>query len=191
MLAELNLKRNGFFVEFGACNGIDLSNTYLLEKQFGWTGILAEPAKCWHSALHANRKSVIETKCVWSKSKMTLNFSETDAPEFSTINSYISSDLHEGIRKKCNTYSVETISLLDMLEKYNAPRVIDYITIDTEGSEYEILEHFDFEKYQFRLITCEHNFTDRRDSMHRLLSSEGYQRKFEHLSQWDDWYVKL
>lgn len=43
VLYTLNWKRNGFFVEFGATNGIDLSNTYLLEKDFGWKGLLSEP----------------------------------------------------------------------------------------------------------------------------------------------------
>src|SRR3981189_1916986 len=68
VLSELGFKRNGFFVEFGAANGIDLSNTFLLENDFGWKGILAEPAKCWHNDLHNNRKCWIDTACVWSKS---------------------------------------------------------------------------------------------------------------------------
>jgi hypothetical protein len=88
------------------------------------------------------------------------------------------------------TYNVETISLLDMLDKYNAPSIIDYMSIDTEGSEYEILKAFDFNRYKFKVISCEHNFTSARDSIHRLLESKGYERKYEHLSQWDDWYVR-
>src|ERR1017187_1984592 len=41
VLSELDFKRGGYFVEFGATNGVTLSNTYLLEKEYGWTGILA------------------------------------------------------------------------------------------------------------------------------------------------------
>lgn len=43
VLSHTKFKHNGFFVEFGATNGVELSNTYLLEKEFGWNGILAEP----------------------------------------------------------------------------------------------------------------------------------------------------
>ena len=39
----LQNKSEGFFVDFGATNGVSLSNTYLLEKDYGWNGILAEP----------------------------------------------------------------------------------------------------------------------------------------------------
>ena len=53
-LSEVGFKENGFFVEFGATNGIDLSNSYLLETEFGWDGILAEPAKKWHEKLIVN-----------------------------------------------------------------------------------------------------------------------------------------
>ena len=59
VLAELNFKKNGYFVEFGALDGVETSNTYLLEKEFLWTGILAEPAKCWDSSLRSNRTSSI------------------------------------------------------------------------------------------------------------------------------------
>ena len=64
VLNELNYKRNGFFVEFGATNGVDLSNTYLLENKFDWEGILSEPAKVWHEDLVNNRKCKINKS--WS-----------------------------------------------------------------------------------------------------------------------------
>src|SRR5262245_31004510 len=68
----LNGKQNGFFVEFGAADGQILSNTAILERDFGWKGILSEPARGWHNALKANRKSVIDTRCVWSETGRTL-----------------------------------------------------------------------------------------------------------------------
>jgi FkbM family methyltransferase len=190
VLTELDFKKNGYFVEFGATNGVDLSNSYLLEKEFEWTGILAEPAQCWHQELRENRSSHIETNCVWRDSKSTLNFNEVDSAELSTISTYSSSDNHSATRKNGKNYEVSTISLLDLLEKYNAPKQIDYLSIDTEGSEFEILSNFDFAKYQFNVITVEHNYTPIRGQIFNLLTSNGYKRKYIGLSKWDDWYVR-
>ncbi len=191
VLLESRFKRNGFFVEFGATNGIDLSNTYLLEKSYGWTGILAEPATIWKEDLIKNRNAALEFNCVWSKTGEKLSFNMVEEAEFSTINNYSSSDAHALKRKKGSTYEVKTISLLDMLIRHNSPAIIDYLSIDTEGSEYEILKNFDFSKYDIKIITCEHNFTADRSKLLNLLTSNGYQRKFTGLSKWDDWYVKV
>ena len=185
-----NYKRNGFFVEFGATNGIDLSNTYLLETEFGWDGILAEPAVCWQHDLKLNRRAVIEERCVWSSSGGQIEFNETAIPELSTMDTYSYSDLHRGDRKKGKRYMVETISINDLLKEYKAPRHIDYLSIDTEGSEFEILSSLDFERYSFGVITCEHNFTPMREKIHALLKSHGYSRIFTEISDFDDWYVR-
>jgi FkbM family methyltransferase len=191
VLSELDFKVNGFFVEFGATNGVDLSNTYLLEKDFGWNGILAEPARRWHADLLSNRTCSIEKACVWRESRLKLKFNETDQGEISTIYSFNSSDHYVGNRKRGVTYSVETISLEAMLDKYKAPKWIDYLSIDTEGSEYDILSVFDFDKYAFRVITVEHNFTQNREKIFGLLTRHGYVRKLESMSKCDDWYVKV
>lgn len=190
VLTELGFKRDGYFVEFGGANGVDLSNSYLLEKEFGWQGIVAEPAHRWHAQLHKSRTCHIEKDCVWRVSGDTLVFNETDIGELSTLDSFSDQDLHKETRKQGKTYPVTTISLADMLEKYGAPRQIDYLSIDTEGSEYDILSHFDFSKYDIRVITCEHNYTPMRQKIHTLLSKAGYVRKLEQISQFDDWYVK-
>ena len=84
---------------------------------------------------------------------------------------------------------MSTISLYDMLKKHNAPQFIDYLSIDTEGSEYEILNAFDFSAYRFGCITVEHNFTPMREKIFNLLSQNGYERKFTEFSRFDDWYV--
>tara|TARA_B110000305_G_scaffold10128_1_gene9813 strand:- start:201 stop:953 length:753 start_codon:yes stop_codon:yes gene_type:complete len=188
VLNELNFKKNGFFVEFGATNGINGSNTYLLENKFNWRGILAEPAKIFYDELNKNRKCFIETNLVWKNSKSRLLFHEDFAGGLSTIKKFIDHDTQ--IRKKNKEYILETISLNDLLVKYNAPKIIDYLSIDTEGSEFNILNNFDFNKYKFRIITCEHNFTPNKNKIHKLLTKNGYVKKHSSLVSFvDDWYV--
>jgi FkbM family methyltransferase len=189
VLLELGFCENGYFVEFGATNGVDLSNTYLLEKKFNWTGILAEPGRVWHHKLKNSRKCNIDMGCVWKDSKSILSFNETKEPELSTIIDFNSNDWASSKRRHGTPYEVHSISLEDLLKKYSAPSLIDYLSIDTEGSEYEILSNFNFDKYKFKIITCEHNYTPMRKKIYNLLVSKGYQRKYEGFSRWDDWYV--
>ena len=192
ILSETNYKRGGYFVEFGATNGIDLSNTYLLETEFSWKGILAEPANVWKLKLHKNRPNAfIETLCVWKDSDSLLTFNETDNPELSTVDFFSDNDRHYSIRQSGKKYEVQTISLNDLLRKYQAPKYIDYLSIDTEGSEYEILNGFNFSEYSIGIITVEHNNTPNREKIFALLTSQGYKRKYEHISNFDDWYVKI
>ena len=117
-------------------------------------------------------------------------FNETKVAGLSTISSFSYSDSHAITRKKGIKYNVNTISLEDLLKKYNAPKQIDYLSIDTEGSEYEILNNFDFSLYDIKIITCEHNFGKNKEKIYDLLKNNGYIRKFEDISKYDDWYVK-
>jgi hypothetical protein len=87
------------------------------------------------------------------------------------------------------TYPVETITLTELLQSHGAPEVIDYLSIDTEGSEFDILNAFEFNRYRFRVITVEHNFAPQRGDIYRLLTEHGYRRVAETASRFDDWYV--
>lgn len=189
VLSTLGFKRNGYFVEFGATDGLAFSNSLLLEKSFGWHGILAEPARSWHPALRANRLGPIETRCVWKDSNTLLRFNEHPLSGLSGIAGQQTGP-RRASHSKTMAYDVQSISLTDMLDQYGAPRTIDYLSIDTEGSEFDILSHFDFKKYDIRLITCEHNLTPARQKIHALLNTHGYERKHEGVSHVDDWYVK-
>jgi hypothetical protein len=104
------------------------------------------------------------------------------------------SETHRSIsglsRQSGKHYGVDTISLNDLLEQFNAPSRIDYLSIDTEGSELRILSSLDFQKYDIRIITVEHNGTQQREKIFSLLSSKGFVRKFQEFSLFDDWYVK-
>lgn len=191
VLYETNFKRKGFFVDFGSTDGKEINNTYLLEKNYDWTGIVCEPNPFYHENLKLNRNCNIDFKCVYSRSNANLKFlCVNNAEDLSTIGQYASLDEHASKRRNSEVLNVSTISLLDLLDKYNAPKEIDYLSIDTEGSEYDILNAFDFDKYNFKLITVEHNYTHYREEIYKLLSSKGYSRVYMNYSQWDDWYIK-
>jgi FkbM family methyltransferase len=199
VLFVLNEKRNGYFVEFGATNGVGLSNTYLLEESYGWGGILAEPARCWIDDLKKNRHCSIDFRCVWQETGKLLEFKETffrvlsTIDESSRIDGFSTQEFNAQAaqaRTAALKYKVESVSLNDLLLSHNAPLEIDYLSIDTEGSEFLILKKFAFEKYRIKLITVEHNdVSSYRKDLFSLLSSKGYTRLFELLSDFDDWYV--
>jgi FkbM family methyltransferase len=188
VLWEMKGKTGGFFVEFGAADGMDLSNTYLLEEKYGWKGILSEPMPDWHPQLK-RRTAIVDTRCVWSVSGEKLPFLCSNIPELSGLKETASGDGHSGKRRNARQVEVETVSLYDLLKEHHAPQVIDYLSVDTEGSEYEILSHFDFASFQIKLITVEHNYSESRQKIHDLLSRNGYLRVFEEFSSCDDWYV--
>ncbi|MFB7147274.1 FkbM family methyltransferase [Agrobacterium sp. 16-172Ci] len=176
-------KRDGYFVEFGACDGLAISNTLLLERQFGWKGILAEPATTWHESLFKNRTSIIDTRCVWSRSNEVLNFTETeDALESSAV-------LEEGEQQVRSSYDVNTISLEDLLSEHKAPSTIDYLSMDVEGSEAVILESFPFSNYRFEFISLEHRKDTEEAHLIDLMGRNGYRQVLREFSGVDGFYV--
>ncbi|NDV91708.1 hypothetical protein GTH32_10985 [Alteromonas sp. 345S023] len=187
VLEWFSYKRNGFFVEFGATDGVLLSNTFLLEKEFGWAGLLAEPNPKFFEKLQTNRKQVCSNECISSKTGDTVDFVLAD--EFGGIQDFAAKGMHkEKVKDYENQGKIikkETVSLNDFLLKHNAPKNIDYLSIDTEGSEYSILHSFPFDKWNIALITVEHNFEAQRGLIFELLSKIGYERIEK---QWDDWY---
>lgn len=182
-------KRGGFFVEFGAADGVALSNSYLLEKEFGWSGVLCEPSKSWQEDLRNNRSCAIEFLCVYSRTGESISFSENYIGELSGITEFTGDKHHGIINRTTHSYQVETISLLDLLRKHNAPKHVDFLSVDTEGSEFEILNAFDFSQYSFGAICVEHNFSENRLKVKDLLNSKGYRQVYQELSEYDDWFV--
>ena len=189
---KLGHKRNGYFVDFGATDGILGSNSYYFEKELDWVGIVAEPNAVHHVKLRNNRNCIIDQRCVWKESGEKIEFVATAHPDFSTIslfkdNDYISAARTAAAGAVC--VMVETVSLNELLSENNAPTDFDYLSIDTEGSEYEILKSLDYKKYRPQIITAEHNHNAAlRNDIHTLLTSQGYVREFETFSGVDDWY---
>ena len=176
---------------------MDLSNSYLLENSFNWKGALSEPSLQWHESLKRNRKnSEIITKCIWKESGKKLDFFMSEEGELSTLKDFIESDKtsmpgNTKLRKKKGqTISVETISLNDVIKKYFNSICPSYISIDTEGSEYEILKTFDLDNFRPKVFTIEHNHTENELKIDEHLTRNGYVRIFRVLTTFDAWYVE-
>ena len=171
-------KRGGFFIEIGASDGIEISNTYLLETQYEWKGICVEPIPYRYEKLVVNRpNSKCSDKAVIGVSGLKLSFDiAKDGDGMSGISSYIIDKHRQQIDANKETIAVETISFNDLLEQFEAPSFIEYLSLDTEGTELDILKSLDFDSYKFGLIDIEHNFMEpKRTEIRNLLISKGYQ----------------
>lgn len=193
-ISELDFKKKGFFVEIGAQDGISGSNTYMLETEFDWNGIVVEPSRTYETILLENRKCQIENSAIWSETGITFLFADLGHSGLSSLKNFMGEGIHGKTRSESDfhEYEVKTLSLNDLLQKHDAPKIIDYLSIDTEGSEYEIIEKFDFNKYDVRVLTIEHNYEEsQRKKIYEKLINAGYTRKYSEISHQDDWYVKI
>jgi FkbM family methyltransferase len=177
VLKFYNNKTEGFFIEIGASDGIEFSNTLLLEKMYNWKGICVEPIPKRFELLCKNRpNSICYDKAVYNESNKQVIFDiANDYDLLSGISNNIDHHKHTVDANKTQII-VTTISFNDLLEKSNAPTFIDYLSLDTEGSEFEILKSVDLQKYTFGLIDVEHNYAQpRRTQIRDLLTSNGYE----------------
>jgi FkbM family methyltransferase len=186
-----SFKRNGTFLEIGGADGIAFSNTHLLEKEFGWSGVVVEPARIWQEDLRRNRSCVIDSRCCTSESGNTIEFLETPSPMLSTIEKFKNLDTHSHERRTGKSYSVETVSLNSLFLDYFPSGQIDYLSIDTEGNEEDILRAFNFSRFSFKFASIENAFDiEKSKRIEKLLTSNGYVRVLREVSEFDDYYEK-
>ena len=143
-------KNTGYFIELGACDGVNISNTLYFENK-GWDGLCIEPNDILFKQLMSNRKCS-KSNCLVSGVKgLVVDFSMCGCL------SGIIDDNTGPFTRKNNSVRKTTSTLEDVLDFHKAPHIIDYLSLDVEGHEYDILKTFPFDKYSFRCITVEHN----------------------------------
>lgn len=151
------LKRGGYFVDLACADGVELSNTYFLEKYLEWTGLLFEPNPDFHDSIASNRTSPLVAECVTDGAEPEV--------EFRIDNGMLGGIVGEGFDNSAENRAEElqsariirvpTVTLVDALDRHGAPRLIDYLSLDVEGAEELILREFDFSRYKFRFMTIE------------------------------------
>lgn len=188
VLIALGRKRSGYFVEIGVGDGEYLSNTWLLEKRYGWQGILAEPNPRSRASIEAKRSAPLDRRAVWSQSGCTLEFMDVvDSPELSTLTGYTETDHYE---RQGQLHNVETITLQSLLDEHDAPQVIDYLSIDTEGSEWDLLEIFDLSSRRINVVSIEHNHVEERlMAIRQKFLAHGYRQVLTGYTRFDAWFV--
>lgn len=180
-------KKNGYFLDIGARDGINSSNSYLFEKYYNWTGICFECDPREMINLRNNRACHIVTSPVFSKSGMFIDFELHRIGGLSGISGFIHPFYQTVLSPKIQ---MSTISIMDSLHYFNTPKIIDYVSLDTEGTEYEILSTVDFNEYKFNYFAIEHNFQEpKRSKIKELLENNGYKLYRSHHE--DDDYIRI
>lgn len=144
-----NGKKGGFFVDVGAHDGIDLSNTYLLEKRYKWSGLCIEANPQTFKELENNRSVACLNVCL-DQSEGEVLFNQ-DGVMGGIVDNGMD---NEGVASS-GVITLKTQTLNAVLSHASAPKVIDYLSMDIEGAEERVLVGFDFEKYIFSCISIE------------------------------------
>lgn len=166
-----NQRAGGYFLDFGAFDGREISNTHYLEQRLAWRGICVEPNATHYPALCFNRRAICINAALWTESRLSLSF--VDAHGLSAIQSFAESDVNSERRAKATraVTTVDTINPTELVDRFNAPKTIDYMSLDVEGAELDVLQAFDFDTYTVALLTVEHNDVEpRRQRMRDYLS---------------------
>ncbi len=178
-------KRNGVFVDIGACEPILANNTYFFENHLGWTGICIEPITEFYEKLKAQRSCVCINGCVSNKIG-PVSFLRVHG--FPCALSGIIENFNEGHIFRINheiaqfggsseIISINSYNITELLLEHNI-QYVDYLSIDVEGSEMSILQSIDFNRITIDVIDVENNNND--DRFERILIPLGYE-KIAHL----------
>lgn len=177
---------DGYFLDSGASNGVRASNTKLLESDYGWRGICVEPNQAMYAELVANRSCICLNCCLYDH-EGPVEFFEAAEVYGGIVQEYVPAHLqfarHFAARAAPGQHpaGLPTVwkrarTIRSVLRSCGAPPVIDYWSLDTEGSELALLRSFPFDEYRLRILTVEHNYSPARDEIRAFLATQGYRR---------------
>jgi hypothetical protein len=200
-------KRDGYFFEAGAANGIAGSSCYILEKELNWTGICIEPNEMFYRKLVKNRpNSKCEQACLHHSSgevEYIEGVGNSQSPFLGGVKSSLEKILDNpevGHKVLDRTMKVidegkivrrKSVTIEELLDKYNAPEIIDYGAFDIEGNELNALSTFPFDKYRFLAMSLELDEKNHR-LVGKLLAPHGYKEvknPFNQDKPWEKYYL--
>ncbi|MBC8309386.1 MAG: FkbM family methyltransferase [Planctomycetes bacterium] len=171
----------GIFVEVGANDPFDLSQTWHLAR-IGWNGILIEPipALCVELANKRPESTVIEVACGAPDSQEEATFTIAKDSGKSTL----SKEFLDKRSQVDEHITVKICTLDSILEDQNVHQ-IDFVSIDVEGTQNDVLRGFSLLKWKPRLLLIEDHLLDLKT--HKLISNQGY--KLVKRTCFNNWYI--
>ena len=152
-------RKDGFFLEIGAFDGVTGSNCLHFEKFMGWDGVAAEPSRTQYKFLEKNRRCQTVNKAV-GFSGDTVEFVEVvegpamlsgvNSEDFAMTKTFLDND----DASRTITYDVETVSVMELVGDRS---LVDFMSLDIEGAEMKVLESIDFDRVQMRVIAVENS----------------------------------
>jgi len=194
VLWKTGSKINGKFLEIGVGYPTGLNNTYLLESRYGWNGIGIEPNPAFHEYIQKERTFLFFPNAVHTQSNTTVTLC---VPNNFDPGSYVEQDYeakieikYDIINQPVSKFTASTVTLVDCLTEYQMPKIFDYCSYDTTGSvqDIEIIKSMLDAGWRPQVLSIGHNYKSYRHALHNMLQSYDYDREFEYLSKWDDWY---
>lgn len=140
---------NGVFVEVGAYDGVDISNTFFFEKIRDWKGLVIEPIPSKHEQLVQNRWCYRYKGCAYSCDSVQLPFMHIDgySEMLSTLKDNLLQKYQERIDKEVkdhnqqvNIIQVDCSRIDSLMNKFQLGNKIDYLSLDAQGHEYDVLQ---------------------------------------------------
>lgn len=175
-------KRGGTFLEFGAYDGVTFSNTFLLERLFNWSGLLLDPIPRHFEQMKLNRNCISIHAAITASKKEFLKILESPA-----------SNLSKPVSKRSITdknHKVPALTLSEIIDKYFPTKSLDFLSIDVEGEDLEILASIDFSKYEINSICVEHNDRIGSDEFLKYMEESGYALVYNEYSGNDFWFIR-
>ena len=177
---------NGFFIEIGAHDGVNGSNTFFYEKYKQWNGLLIEPSNFYKNLIKNRSKKNFFFNCgcgAFNDERTSYLSGYGDFSVFKELNSNEANkawekewfewyDERKSKKIKLEKIKVQIRTLNSLLNEINAPLLIDFFSLDVEGMELQVLKGIDFNKYKFKYILVEilSNFEEK----NKYLESKNY-----------------
>lgn len=176
-----DFKISGVFLEFGAYDGVIFSNTHLLEKQFGWTGILIDPIPSHYESMKQNRKCKLIHGAITAEHQDSVLIEELPASDLSRF---------VGKRKIFKkVHEVKAFTLQEVIDQNLTSNEIDFLSIDIEGEDIAILKSLDLNCYKIKAICVEHNYREGSSEIITYMDKSGYDLVYSEFSKNDYWFV--